>query len=379
TASVIVSADDSRIQYMGRFDQANPKRPRFDWPGTRITFRFTGPKASVRLSGGRNDFNVFVDGEARPRLSLVDGKSEYEVASGLGPGEHTVVISKRTEAYYGIASFEGVVLEDGHGLATPPERPTRRLLFIGDSYTVGYGNEATSLDCSDLRPFDDNWQAWGPVAARSLGAEYHVTAVSGLGMVHNYADTKPLSDEPFPALFDRTLAGSDAPTWDFTAWTPHAVAVALGTNDFSTAVKPTEDQYVSAYKTFVGRLRSHFPFAEIVLVVYSGDTYQERYVETLVKDLNTAGDAKVRRFTMPTMGSDLGCHYHPNVAAHRRFADAVSPLLSSLFPPTGLVGRPNSARPGAAKASGASPTPLFPRVRNGKADWLDANGRPPGR
>lgn len=375
SAPVSIPADDPGIQYFGRFDQANPKSPRFDWPGCAIQARFTGTSVSVKLSGGNNEFNVFIDDVARPRLSMEPGKTEYTLATGLPAGEHTLLLTKRTEAYYGIVTFSGLVLADGQSLAAPPARPANRILFIGDSFTVGYGADATTLQCASLKPWDNNWLAYGPVAARAVGAEYSVQAISGLGMVHNYNDASPESKEPLPFFFDRTLVGSDQPRWSFASWIPHVVVVALGTNDFSTATKPSQAQYSAAYRSFVKKLRGHYPAAQIICLTYAVDNLQKAYVDALVADLAREGETRISRAHMPALdqSTDLGCDWHPNYLGHRKYADALLPELRKHLAGTWLPRKP--AAPESRMGGRIAPwsTPMF---RGGEApEWADASGR----
>lgn len=374
-AAVLIGADHADIRYSGRYDLSDPGKPRFDWPGCTIQARFTGPSISVRLTGGNNDFDVFIDGALKGRIALESGKTEYAAARDLPPGEHTLLLAKRTEAYYGVAAFDGLVLADGNALVTLPPPAGARIQFIGDSFTAGYGAEATAVECAELRPWDNGNVAYGPVTARALGAEYSVQAVSGLGMVHNYGDQSPLSAEPMPFFLDRTLAGRDQPRWNPSAWSPHLVVVALGTNDFSTAVKPSQAQYSSAYKDFIGRIRGYHPAAEILCLTYPVDDFQGRYVEALVKEVNAQGDAKVHWANLPALAaSELGCHSHPNVAGHRRYSDALVPIARRYLPGTSVAWMPFWARAGGLSRPEAA-SPLYPVPMGGATGWSDAIGR----
>lgn len=330
-AAVDIPADDARIRYMGRWDHADPKKPRCDWPGSGFTVRFTGTSITVRLSGGSNDFNAVVDGVWKAKIT-VDGKTSEVAAQGLAAGTHTLEITKRTEGFNGITVFAGLQLEDGQSLAALPAAPAHRIQFIGDSFTVGYGSEATTTTCADKRPFDNNYVAYGPVSAREVDADYSVQAISGIGMVHNYGDTSPLSADPYPPYYERTLFGAAAPKWDFAAWQPDVVCVALGTNDFSTAVKPSQEQYSTAYKAFVKKLRAWHPNAHIMLISYAVDSYQEKYVAAIAADMAAQGEKNLEHVNFPGVAaSDAGCDYHPNVAAHRKFADVLAPRLKAWF------------------------------------------------
>jgi lysophospholipase L1-like esterase len=361
-AAVDIPADDARIRYLGRWDRADPKHPRCDWPGTGFTVRFTGTSITVKLSGGNNDFNAVVDGVWRAKLT-VDGKTSEVAAQGLAAGTHTLEITKRTEGFNGITAFSGLQLEDGQSLAALPAAPARRIQFIGDSFTAGYGSEAVTTACSDKRPFDNNYVAYGPVSAREVDADYSVQAISGIGMVHNYGDASPLSANPYPPFYARTLFGADKPKWDFASWRPDVVCVALGTNDFSTAVKPSQDQYATAYKAFIKQLRAWHPDARIMLISYAVDAYQEKYVAAIAADLAAQGEKNLEHVKFPGVAAgDAGCDYHPNVAAHRKFADVLVPRLKAWFAGAGL-------RPAAPRA-----VPGSRQVRSGETWRIPWNG-----
>lgn len=62
---------------------------------------------------------------------------------------------------------------------------------------------------------------------------------------------------------------------------------------------------VSAYKSFLQRLRGRFPSAVLVCVTFAADAFQEPYVEAMVKEVNAAGDAHVHWVGMPALRTYL--------------------------------------------------------------------------
>jgi endoglucanase len=376
-AAVDVPADNPNIQYFGRFDFSNPKQPACDWPGCYIETRFTGTSIAVKLSGGTNDFNVFIDGQAKPKIAMSNGKTTYVAASALADGSHSLLLTKRTEGFSGVTAFTGFQLDDGKSLQAPPPRAVaKKIQFIGDSFTAGYGDEATVVSCPERQPYDNNYVAYGPVTARALGAEYSVQAVSGIGLVHNYGDSLPLSANPLPAYFDRTLFGRGAPTWDMTKWIPDLIVIALGTNDFSTMVKPSETQYTGAYKAFLARLRGWWPNAEILCLTYSVDDYQKKYADSVVARATAAGDAKIHRIHLPPLGNgDVGCDWHPNVSGQQKYANALIPAARQ------YLGIPNAIKPPRRPShtsrrpaeTGMLPLPVSQDPAH--PTWVDARGR----
>lgn len=142
-----INPDDARLQFAGRINFENPNAPVLSWPGSSIEGRFTGSSLSLKLDDqfGNNYFNVFLDGDLlRPAvLHAAQGSRTYQVASGLSPGTHTFLLTKRTEGAEGATVFQGGVLEAGAELLAAPPRKQRRIEFFGNAITVGMGNEAT--------------------------------------------------------------------------------------------------------------------------------------------------------------------------------------------------------------------------------------------
>jgi len=97
---------------------------------------------------GDDRFGVTIDGKAFPSLTLSGAAktTRYTLASNLAAGEHDVTIVKLTEHMVGTAQFSGFVPAGGKLLATrAPVR--RRLEFIGDSITAGYGDQGVGPNC----------------------------------------------------------------------------------------------------------------------------------------------------------------------------------------------------------------------------------------
>jgi beta-glucanase (GH16 family) len=326
-----IPADDARIQYSGRFDFANPKAPRFDWPGVSITVRFKGKTVGFRLEDGANNYNLTVDG--KPVTVWVTKKEETDcVVTGLSKGEHTAVLSKRTEGYFGTATFKGVLLAKSSVLLEPPPKPTRRVELLGASWVCGYGNEGPGLKCGTLRPFENNDLAFGAVAAKILKAEYHVTAYSGRGIVRNYGDAKNESDEPYGAYFGRTLVNDANSHWDFQNWTPDVVVINLGVNDYSTQPQPDPKEFQIKYLELLTRVRAAYRNAWIV--TYDGMGWPDYipHVRDAVEEFKKQGDSKVLSFeyaSVPT--EDLACDYHPNVKADQRLGEDLAKQIAGLW------------------------------------------------
>eukprot|EP01027_Heterolobosea_sp_BB2_P005885 GEZU01008950.1.p1 GENE.GEZU01008950.1~~GEZU01008950.1.p1 ORF type:complete len:188 (+),score=24.89 GEZU01008950.1:514-1077(+) len=136
--------NDPAITYYGRTFLNSDGYIQFDWSGIQIATQFLSTSISVYLQDVGNEYNVFIDGDlvqvlnttATPKPQL------YNLASGLLHIPHSLLITKRTEALFGIVTVTGFEL-DGQQYSSliPPLKPTttRKIEFIGDSITCGYG------------------------------------------------------------------------------------------------------------------------------------------------------------------------------------------------------------------------------------------------
>jgi len=244
---------------------------------------------------------------------------------GLPAGEHSLLLTKRTSASFGIGIFEGLILEDGGKLLPPPSAPAHRIEIIGDSFTVGYGNEGPA-ECRDLRPYENSYMAYGPIAGRMLNAEVRLIAVSGTGMVRNWAEPKAESANPMPSFYDRAVQNDAASRWDFLSWIPEAVVINLGTNDFSTEPRTKPETYTARYHEFIKRVLGYYPGAAVFCMAQPPFTDLAKKV---VEEENAAGNKPVYFVGYKHNGDvyGYGCSLHPTVASHAQFAQTLAAAL----------------------------------------------------
>lgn len=342
---------DTHIQYIGRIDFSVADQPSFSYPGVSITAKFEGTSVGVNLTdhgaGGittTNYFNVIVDGGEPIVLKLNSGQTTYPIADGLSDAEHTIQIFKRTETRVGKVTFKGFVLDNGKSLLNPDALPSRKIEFIGNSITSGYGNESSSDPAISgfTAVNENNYRAWGAVTARNLDAQYLCTSYSGRGLARNYDGS---TSGVLPEIYSRTFADEVNSTWDYSRYVPDVVVVNLGTNDFSAetshvvfAVNQTE--FSNAYKTFIRTLRGHYPNASIIITVGvmisdyfpTGGQHWTRiqdYVSNMVEEVNTAGDENVFYFQMDPQTAPYGEDWHPTAATHKTMATSLTEFINN--------------------------------------------------
>lgn len=339
--------DDPRIRYEGRVVR-DRRGVRFAWPGAAVHLRFRGAGLSLRLDDNLFEarypqpdaLGVSVDGGPLRRVALLPGTFEYELAKGLAPTEHTLRVVKLTEAEAGTVTVRGVRLAPGAQLLDAPPAPARRLLAVGDSISVGYGVEGERGECHATAATNNAARAWPALVAESLGAELHLLAWSGRGVLRNFDASEP---ETLPALVSRAIPTEPASRWDEARWTPDVIALNLGTNDVA---RPGFDdaRYIDALDALVARVQSRAPRAEVVLVVgpmlhdelpTPGSRSLQRVLaatDAVVARRRRAGFAGTVRVEIPAAppSEGRGCDQHPSAVTQRRIATRVVDALRGL-------------------------------------------------
>ncbi|MDG2520674.1 GDSL-type esterase/lipase family protein [Caulobacter segnis] len=296
------------------------------WPGVYFEAAFEGPRIFFDIGPGDRIVRVTVDGEPAAHLTKPSGR--YRV-DGLGEGPHVVRVEIVTESQAAPNQFGGFFL-DGEGRAAAAPRPGRQIEFIGDSHTVGFGNTSATRDCTkdEVWATTDTSQAYGPMVARHFKADYQVNAISGRGVVRNYAGRPGRTlPQAYPhALLETTDA------YDGQGWRPDLIVIALGTNDFSTALAPGEPwadraalqaDFVKTYVAFMRDLRRLNPQARFVL--WAADVAEgevQAQVEKVVRKLQEDGETRLSYVAVNKLAMS-GCAWHPSLEDDRIIAEAI--------------------------------------------------------
>jgi lysophospholipase L1-like esterase len=314
------------IRYLGRFDMSDPSRPTAEWSASAMQARFSGTSVSVSLGGSGSYFEVVVDGVVRPVLKTTGASSDL-LASGLDAGTHDVLVFRRDEAFDGPAQFLGFDFGAGGQLLPPPPAPAHRIEVIGDSISAGFCDETASTHDPFTAATENEYLAYGPVTARSLGADIHVVAWSGKGMYRNLDGT---TTETVPVLWERTIPTDKTSHWDPSRWVADAVVINLGTNDYNAKGADPTSEYQATYLQFVTQLRGVYPGAFFFCAVgpmLGGTRYAsaKAAITSVISTRKAAGDARLQLVEFPTLscaqdGSGCGCAGHPTVAQHQTMA-----------------------------------------------------------
>ena len=322
-------ANHKFLRYTGRFDLSDPKKLRTWASGAYLTLQFQGTsiELSVRdelLYGKSHNYvAVSIDREPTRRIKLTDMVNTLRFEN-LPDGAHTLTLAKDTEAGIGWIEFLGGSCER---LLPPPRAPRRKLEFFGDSITTGTGSDTSVEPCGKGEWYDQHnaFESYGPRTARALNAQWQITAVAGIGLVHSCCNMKI----NLPQVFDKVRPQLDAPQWDFKRYQPDALTVCLGQND------GTQDpaQFAEAYVSFLERLRSAYPKTYLVCLTspMADPTlrrFQKEQLPRVVEARQKIGDRRVTHFAF-SRSFNGGCGGHPDLAQHAQIAEELTAFLKA--------------------------------------------------
>ena len=354
----VVSPSDTHIRYAGRISFANPERPAWNYPGIQIVAAFEGTSLRMLAKPRSGYFMAQID-QAEPFKVAFQGERDSLVtlATALPDGRHLVRLMYVIEGYEFFPEFWGFVLDPGRRLVEAPAFPSRKIEFIGNSITCGYGNEGLCKEDHFDYATENHYYSYASIAARSLEAQHWVVARSGIGAYRNYGEPKtgspgscmPVQYEYTGYAWNPNFRQNPSPTgevsrghflaekWDFSRYQPDVVCINLGTNDLSTN---NSDLALlrQGYEKLLKMVRQHNPQAKIVLLTGSMLYNQElqeakQLLDDITAEAKKAGDKEVYRFDMaPISGEEFyGNDYHPNVYQDEKMAVELTAYLRDLM------------------------------------------------
>jgi len=308
---------------------------RHEWPGVYFEAAFRGDRVVLRFDDPANEYRLMID-DLPPIPLAQPGASDVTIA-GLADAIHALRLEKVTESIDLPATFAGFYVPGtARAIALPPPRP-RQIEFIGDSIMAGYGVRSTTRECTkeEVRLRTDTQAAYAALVARRFDADYQINAISGRGLVRNYAGELP--ERPLPAVYSRALP-SRAGEWHDAAWQPQVIVLGLYTNDFSTPLKPGERwataddlvaAFTAAYAPFLAELHRRSPDAAVLVVRpdlsdqpdSQSAAMADAAQRSVIAAAQAAGVGAILFPVLPDLGlENSACDYHGSLDDHRKLA-----------------------------------------------------------
>lgn len=349
-------------EYLKQFDQRGENIPSFIWngrtertfynagklsgPGSSVEFNFKGPSVTVKLKNNPyqdyyNYISVELDGKYLGRYKVDNNEFRnftFDVAD-KSRKVHSIKIFKATEAAMGEVVF------DGSGIDAIPAKPVKKkkIEFIGNSITCGFGDDETGLPCGKGQWFDQHnaYLAYGPVVSRMLNTDFLLSSVSGYGIYRNWNAEKP-EETTLPDVYNHLYLRTSQPEIFPSDFQPDLVSICLGTNDLSDGdgkkARPpfNKDKYMQTYIEFIKEIYKKYPDTRVVLLnsPMVGGEKNKIFVDCLnnIKDAfkNDNTHKQIVIFEFPEM-KPAGCGYHPGTEDHKKIAGLLYPFYQKLL------------------------------------------------
>ncbi len=325
------AADNPLIQYTGRIDFTNSKLPRFWQPGVYFNIQFTGSRCEIILNDevlwgkNHNYLELVVDGVAK-RMQTKSAHDTIVIDLESSAKPHTLSLHKNTEANIGYLELVGFRCKQ---LIKPAPKPVRKMEFIGNSITCGAGADPSKVPCGKGVWQDQHnaYLSYGAVTARKMNAQYHLSSVSGIGLMHSCCNMNVV----MPPVFDKISMRNDTINWDFKNYQADVVTICLGQND---GVQDSA-MFCENYISFIKQLRGYYPTAQLILLTspmadVSLAAFMKKTLTAVKKKMNSEGDKKVATYFFSKQYHN-GCDNHPDLAEHQQIAKELTAAVKKIM------------------------------------------------
>ncbi len=320
-------ADNGNIRIRGRHTVENGCLA-LDWSNSGFGFAFTGTGFIISLGGYDWDavayVKIVIDGVRRQRFAVVNG-SEKLIVEGLADKRHRVEVIKVTESDRPIL-FDSIILS-GKDAAfnSPPFNSPRRIEFIGDSMTAGYGVLANHTETAYNTYQQDSSYSYAFLTAEQFNADARYICISGKGIAcnceGNYEDVK--TGEYYNRQTRLGGVCNDG-------WEPQVVVINIGTNDCCGNAK--DEEFIPAANDLLEKVRARYNNAEIIWMYgFMTQRFSDTIREVIRRRSET--DKKVHFLYVDSIaGNELetGAAGHPNVRGSIRAAKELYKKIRSV-------------------------------------------------
>ncbi|HCW52313.1 MAG TPA: GDSL family lipase [Clostridium sp.] len=226
------------------------------------------------------------------------------------------------------------------------ENSKRRIEFIGDSITCGYGNEG-KLDVDQFNTTQENpWMAYASKTARKLAADYNLVSWSGIGIISSYTEENVPNDELLmPKLYKYTdmdldkilgIPETQYNIWDNSKFIPDLIVINLGTNDFSYTKDINEriNYFEKGYLNFLRQVRQANPSSTILCILgVMGDNLYPSVEKCVSCFSNEFHDNNIfsMHLTPQNEADSIGTDSHPSLITHDKLSIALSDKIKEIM------------------------------------------------
>ena len=312
--------------------------------GTGAEFTFHGSRCEVTIAGDANAcpdkcdelvrIAICVDGVRVVDEMIDDAEKTFTVLNAAEKRDVVVRIVKLSETAMSTCGVKAIAVDDPEGVRPTPAS-TRRIEFIGDSITCGYGMDDEDPEHKFSTATEDATRAYAIRTAEALGADCSLVSISGYGIISGYTATgeEKVTAQLLPAYYEKLgfsygtfhQRAAEATCWDFSAFRPDLVVINMGTNDDSYTLDDPErqEEYRAAYVDFLRVVRRNNPGARILCTLgVMGDRLYPMVSRAVQDYAADTGDASVHAMKFDEQNADDGyvADWHPTAVTHQKAA-----------------------------------------------------------
>lgn len=320
------AADDTHVKSLGRSFMRDDVRM-FTYTCSGIEFEFVGTSASIDvICGGKARAAVYVNDELVTDIILDEGETSLDVFSANEARYSKITFRKLSEMGYNYIGVKNINVVSENDISPTAEKK-RRIEFIGDSVTCGYG-----IDNDD---FGNGSISYAALTAEKFDAEYSICACGGIGVYSAYTEgNSPNRSSLIGELYDKQAIDNEI--WDFSQQYD-LIVINAGSNDnvWVRGIDERKQKFGEAYYEFIAQVREANPDAHIICsygVLSTGLTDEIRKQVNRYSSEN--GDSKLYCFEyelQDIVRDGYGTNYHPSATTHENMANALSEYISELL------------------------------------------------
>ena len=340
------------VTYVGRVDSSS-EGPRLWTAGAYFTFAYDGAGCQVVIEdqqtwgNGYNYLEFVVDDLPTTRVRTYGKRTAFAIGNAtdatsgnLNPdtvvhifpdlirGKHHVQVVRDTETGMGFTKLVSISTDGSVDKWTPD--CNLRLEFIGNSITCGAEAYCDEVPYKEGAWYDRHraYFAYGPRTARNLNAQWSLTSVSGIGLIHSCCDMTIT----MPQVYDKVALAGDSVSYDF-SYVPDVVCVCLGQNDGIQDSASFCDAYVAFVKD---KIVASYPVAPRIVLLSSpmADPELRQWMSSVLpaveKRLSDNGVKQVSHFLYSRSWNNGGGD-HPDWLEHEQIADELTAYLKSVL------------------------------------------------
>ena len=295
----------------------------------------TAEDPALRLIAPR--YAVYLDGKKVRDACMAAEEETVTVFQGEANRDAEVRLKKLSECTQSLMALKEIRTD---GEIIPLADMPRKIEFIGDSITCGYGVEAHDPEEQFTTATENAEKSYAGIIAERLGADRTLTCFSGHGIVSGYTDDPQTANltELVPPYYEKVgrndyrLPSGRTVTeipWDFSAWQPDDIVVNLGTNDLSWCVDDPDRkaEFRRRYAPFLKTVRKNNPHARMLCILGAmGEGLNEQMQAAVADYAAETGDSWIRAVCLKEQDgakNGYGANYHPSEITQQELAETV--------------------------------------------------------